>query len=572
MNTPVINGSPTALKLSSPVITLTVRLPGPVVPAWVAALLESILTSPGLRLVSITEQPGSTAAASLPSVLRLWDALVTRGSRARLPNAAAPVVWRERCPDLAKLGSKAPHDLAIDLTSPLAADSAPQPGLHPNGTWRYEFQSPLAGSYEGVSALETLTGPSATTYVIRVDDWGSVEPPAPFFQQDSRGWFRQAQVDTHSLSLMQNRNEVLWHAATFLSQVIGAAARLGFLKTATSATRPRHAASPTRETALVTGDGERQAHAHPDRAPRLSALLPRHVTRVACNSLCRAARREQWVLLWGTRGPMVDSPPRHRLQPPPDRFWADPHVLERPDGLHVFVEEFPYDSGRGRIALLTRDADGRWNTSRTALEESHHLSNPFLFEWRGGLYMIPESVASGEVRLYRCAGSLCDWRLERVLLRDVRAADATLIEHDGRWWMFAAVAHFPWTMPTYELHIFSSDDPIGGNWRAHLANPVCVRADRARPAGAFFRVNGLLVRPAQDCSRGYGRAIRLMEVLELTERAYVEREIGCLRPDEAHGILGTHTVAMSRELRVQDGLTLQLRGRRPRPERKFPPK
>jgi hypothetical protein len=372
------------------------------------------------------------------------------------------------------------------------------------------------------------------------------------------------------MSISQNRNEVLWHAATFLPQALRTATRLGPLRTAPSTLSMPPATNSS--TPDEVGDHSTAARCRPDPSKNLAlhlmALLPLHVGRVARVSLVRAFFRDQWLLVWDRyESPSGFAKPHHRLQPPSDCYWADPHTLERGANLHVFAEEVPFASGRGRIVVVTRRGDGHWTQPTTVLEEPHHLSYPFVFEWHGQLYMIPESLASGEVRLYRSCGSVHKWCFDRVLLPHIRAADATLLEHDGRWWMFATVSHFEWTTPTFELHILYSDSPISCEWRAHVANPVCVQAERARPAGAFIRQDGRLLRPAQDCSRGYGRAIRLMEVLELSEQTYVEREVARLLPDRAHGIRATHTVAQAGGLLIQDALTLQPRPLRPAGDR-----
>ena len=555
-----MNAAPDSASAGTAQVMLAVHLPGPVIPAWQALLLSSLATMPELRVVSIAEAPSSPLPVKLPAAVRLGDGLITRLSHTPLPDALASVRWRQRLPELAVLPATARCDVLIDLAGAHATRQA-MAGPPPCGTWRYRFESTDHSGATDVCARETLMGNGATTYCVCAEGWLGDHPPAPFFERGTLGWTREAQVDTHSLSISQNRNEVLWSAATLLPQILGAAARLGTLSCA-----PQRVPAAS-SAAQADRNGHGSMIKARDRQVRLlspaasQALLPRYAARAIRALLRRVFWREQWVLLWGPNQGFsaFEAPPCHRLDPPRDRFWADPHMLMLGEDLHMFVEELPFATGRGRIALLTRSSDGRWSEPATVLQEPHHLSYPFVFEWEGRVYMIPESATAEEVRLYRCGGTLQDWRLERVLLRGIRAADATLVEHDGRWWMFATVAHFAWTLPTYELHIFSSNSPVGGDWHPHPANPVSIRADRARPAGAFIRHDGRLLRPAQDCSQGYGRAIRLMEVLELSERAYAEREVAGLSPDALRGLRGTHTLAVAGGLRVQDGLVLQPR-------------
>ena len=69
-----------------------------------------------------------------------------------------------------------------------------------------------------------------------------------------------------------------------------------------------------------------------------------------------------------------------------------------------------------------------------ALETGYHLSYPFLLEFEGELYMIPEQGASGRLRCYRCVEYPLGWRWHCTLF-DEPLADATLFRHDGDWSM-----------------------------------------------------------------------------------------------------------------------------------------
>jgi hypothetical protein len=187
-----------------------------------------------------------------------------------------------------------------------------------------------------------------------------------------------------------------------------------------------------------------------------------------------------------------------------------------------------------------------------ALERDYHLSYPFTFDWEGSTYMIPETAGARTVELYRAERVPDRWRLERVLLHDIRAADATLLRHDGLFWLFAAVA-VPGGAITDELCVFWATD-LHGEWTAHPGNPVVSDVRRARPAGRIFSAGGRLVRPAQDCSERYGGAIVFHSIDELSTTAYRESVIRRFTGDGINGILGTHTYNRSETLEVIDGI------------------
>jgi hypothetical protein len=247
------------------------------------------------------------------------------------------------------------------------------------------------------------------------------------------------------------------------------------------------------------------------------------------------------------------------LVPPRDRLWADPFAITEGNRHFIFFEELRYSVGRGCIAAVEIDETGAaLGAPRPVLERPYHLSYPFLFRWRGGLYMLPETAENGTVELYRCEELPSRWRLERVLLTNLRAYDATLWQQGERWWMFVAIGSHG-TDGNDELHLYSSSVTPLGPWIPHRENPVIVDTRRARPAGPLFVHDGALYRPSQDCSVMYGHAISINRVDALNEREYRETSVERIEPDWRGDIMCVHTLGRSGRLRVVDMIV-----RRPR--------
>jgi hypothetical protein len=61
------------------------------------------------------------------------------------------------------------------------------------------------------------------------------------------------------------------------------------------------------------------------------------------------------------------------------------------------------------------------------------------------------------------------------------------------------------------------------------------------------------MRPSQDCSGCYGRAVRLNHVSVLTPEAYREETIETIEPGWLPGNLGTHTYNINETYEVFDG-------------------
>jgi hypothetical protein len=67
------------------------------------------------------------------------------------------------------------------------------------------------------------------------------------------------------------------------------------------------------------------------------------------------------------------------------------------------------------------------------------------------------------------------------------------------------------------------------------------------------------VRPAQDCSRGYGHAITLNRIDCLTDLEYRQTTIGTISPAWAPRMLATHTLARTDRYEAIDGRVLRRR-------------
>jgi hypothetical protein len=164
--------------------------------------------------------------------------------------------------------------------------------------------------------------------------------------------------------------------------------------------------------------------------------------------------------------------------------------------------------------------------------------------------MIPETGQNQTVELYRAAPFPQVWRREKLLLQGVRAVDTTLWRQDGLYWFF--VTMLTEHESSYQLLLFYSDS-LTGEWKHHPANPLSLDVREARSAGAVFQHGGKLIRPAQDCSITYGRAIRFFEICKLNPEEYVERPLGGVEPTWAPGLVGTHTYNRIEGFEVVDG-------------------
>jgi len=227
-----------------------------------------------------------------------------------------------------------------------------------------------------------------------------------------------------------------------------------------------------------------------------------------------------------------------RLRDDGRRYYADPFVLMRDGVAHVFCEEVPFATNKGVISHFTIDADGNASTPRPVLDQPYHLSYPFVFERDGGVWMIPESSSNRTIELYRAERFPDRWVKHATLLDNLLADDATLFEKDGRLWLFASIRDrqaSSWDA----LGLFYADS-LTGPWTAHRANPVLLDPASARPAGALFRRDGQVIRPAQDCARGYGRGLAFCRIDRLDEEGFAQSGLARAEPQTGR-VQGLHT-------------------------------
>ncbi len=254
------------------------------------------------------------------------------------------------------------------------------------------------------------------------------------------------------------------------------------------------------------------------------------------------------------------SPWRYKtLTPPKDRFWADPHIIERDGTYYVFLEELMYSTERAHISVMEINEDGTHTEPRTILEKPYHLSYPFVFEHDGETWMVPESEANDTVSLYRSVEFPDKWEHHMDLMEGVSAVDATLYQHDGLWWMFINKGEHPSLTRWDELYLYYAKDFRTNQWTEHPLNPIVSDVKSARPAGKLFVSNGVLYRPSQNCSHCYGYGLNLNEVQVLSTTDYRESVATAITPDWRKDVTACHSFANVGRLSVIDAMVVRRR-------------
>ncbi len=400
------------------------------------------------------------------------------------------------------------------------------------GVWSYHHGDNLTNRGGPACFWEVVKGESVTGVMLQVLN-ESLDGGRVLY----RSWSK-----THPYSFFRNRNRCHWKSVHFIARKLRVLSEYGeeFLKQEFESRRYRPYSGQINKT-----PGNREM------LPILAKTLWRWTKRF----FDRGNSKERWSIAFQ----MNESPvltdhlySSTAIEPPPDRFWADPFPVARDGNFYLFVEEFLYSKAVGHIAVIRLAPNGVWEYKGIALQASYHMSYPFLFTFEGELYMIPETRSANRVELYRCTEFPMRWSLEKILLDNVQAVDSTIIQHEGHWWMFTNIAPEGVSVND-ELHLFSAMSPFGP-WEPHPRNPVKSDVRSARSAGSLFYHNGELYRPSQCGSPQYGSAIVLNVIRRLTPTDFEEEEVSRILPNWRPGLKGVHTINSVGRLTVVDCL------------------
>lgn len=238
------------------------------------------------------------------------------------------------------------------------------------------------------------------------------------------------------------------------------------------------------------------------------------------------------------------------IEPPKDHFWADPFVLEHQGKCWAFFEDYHYPKRRAGIACAEILADGALIAPQTCLESEHHYSYPHVFRSGDDLFMVPESVSSNSVDLYRCHEFPAKWVREATLLEG-RFVDTTIWQQEGLWWLMTTRAE-----PDSRagcLFLFYSES-LTGEWKFHPSNPISTDVRTNRGAGNVFLSGRRFIRPSQSCSPIYGYSFSFNEITELSKEHYAEQQLRAIPP--WNGLCAVHTYNRAGNVELIDGAVM----------------
>lgn len=236
------------------------------------------------------------------------------------------------------------------------------------------------------------------------------------------------------------------------------------------------------------------------------------------------------------------------LTPTENFFLADPFGIEIKDTLNIFCERGDLSTDLGEVVTFQYEDNIFLDLEKEFHDVNTHLSYPYIFEYNGEVYLVPESRQTREISLYKAEGFPKKWKKVVTIADNVDAVDSTIIFHNNLWWLF----YTDQTIGTNSSLCILYAENLFGPWRCHSANPVKQDIRSARPAGTPFIQDGILYRPSQDCSRMYGGKIIINKVISLTPEKFFEEPVCEIDPFFPF-VDGIHTITSVGNYTLIDG-------------------
>lgn len=229
------------------------------------------------------------------------------------------------------------------------------------------------------------------------------------------------------------------------------------------------------------------------------------------------------------------------------RYWAaDPFIFEYDGKAYIFAELYDYVKCRGCLGYC--ELNEKRVSWKPVIEEAYHISYPCIFRSGQEIYIMPESGANDELVLYRAIRFPDQWEKVRTLRHSVQYGDTT---------------PFEWKNHKYAL---AYDVKKAGKYKMVLLDLENEDKDKelsisdiesCRPAGRMFCYGNKNIRPAQDCTNGYGKGLIFYEYWMDENKVYTEKLFASIFPEHLNlskslYLDGMHTYNGSQHYEVID--------------------
>jgi hypothetical protein len=204
----------------------------------------------------------------------------------------------------------------------------------------------------------------------------------------------------------------------------------------------------------------------------------------------------------------------------PAEFIADPFMVKVNEQWHMYFEVLNKNTTKGCIGLASSCDGLNWEYKGVVINETFHMSYPYVFKWKNDYYMLPETCENNSIRLYKSTKMPTDWIYMGNLLEG-NFFDSSIFEYNEMLWLFTGTK-------SNTLRLYYSYS-LQGVWMEHPESPIISNnAHIARPSGRITVWNNKIYRFSQDTKPYYGKQVRTFEITKLTTTLYEEKEISII--------------------------------------------
>ena len=232
------------------------------------------------------------------------------------------------------------------------------------------------------------------------------------------------------------------------------------------------------------------------------------------------AKQNMWKVAYRKRNDKNGSIEIKVITNPKNHFQADPFLLEHNGETYLFIERIKVGS-KGKIVCYKIDDVGH-HFIGTVLENVEHLSFPFIFQNEGTIYMIPETLQSRDIKLYKCTRIPDKWELVRTLKDNIEAVDTIVVPSKGMLFLILSEDRLNCGELSSCLQIYSLDNLLSDELIPHPMNPILVDPRAGRNAGLVFFEDSIYRIAQSQGFNTYGKSIAAFRILNITREDYAE--------------------------------------------------
>ena len=159
-----------------------------------------------------------------------------------------------------------------------------------------------------------------------------------------------------------------------------------------------------------------------------------------------------------------------------------------------------------------------------ALKETFHLSYPFIFTHNNKIYMLPETSANNDIRLYEANNFPLEWKLASVLKNDIRAVDSIIFQRTNKWFLISNIASSIVDNDFHSLKVYTSENLYGPYKEEDSIQCIFNDSTTGRNGGYFKKLNSHFRISQYYGHNCYGKSAKINQINSISKNGYFEEE------------------------------------------------